>query len=67
MVIRVSHQATRQNRKGILLRCLPLDEFKIEDGRLTFKHLGAHYRFMPEPSYTVQWTTFNNLTGEERR
>ena len=44
---------------------LPLDEFKIEDGRLTFKHLGAHYGFMPEPSYTVQWTTFNNLTGEE--
>ena len=43
---------------------LPLEEFKIEDGRLKFKHLGAHYGFTPEPSYTVQWTTFNNLTGE---
>ncbi|HYI97277.1 MAG TPA: hypothetical protein VEX68_27305, partial [Bryobacteraceae bacterium] len=43
---------------------LPLDDFKMDDGQLTFKHLGAHYGFMPEPSYTVQWTTFDNLTGE---
>ena len=51
--------------KAFFSDVLPLDEFKIEDGRLTFKHLGAHYGFVPEPSYTIQWTTFNNSHGRK--
>jgi hypothetical protein len=50
--------------KAFFADVLPLDDFRIEDGRLKFKHLGAHYGFVPEPAYTAQWTTFNNFTGE---
>jgi hypothetical protein len=42
---------------------LPLDEFAVRQGRLEFSDLEANY-FGSEQSYSVQWFTFDNITGE---
>lgn len=44
---------------------LPLDEFRIEDGRLAFDDLGARYGFNAPRPYTFTWSQFNNHSGEK--
>jgi hypothetical protein len=43
---------------------LALDNFRLENGRLVFDDLAAKYRVRPAGTYTVQWSAFNNATGE---
>jgi hypothetical protein len=43
---------------------LALDRFRLENGRLVFDDLAAVYGVRPAGTYTVQWSAFNNATGE---
>lgn len=39
---------------------LPIDNFKVEGGRLAFENLAVKHGFAEQPAYKVQWSTFNN-------
>jgi len=43
---------------------LPLDNFRIEDGRLAFDDLAADYGFRAGGDYSVEWSQFRNPTEE---
>ena len=42
---------------------LPLDDFALSDGKLTFDNLAARYGFREGPVYSVQWFEYDNRTG----
>jgi hypothetical protein len=44
-------------------KVLPLENFRLEDGELTFDDLGARYGFLVRQPYRLQWSTFNNESG----
>ena len=46
-------------------RVLPLDRFRVEDGRLAFDDLSAQYGVAAARSYNVEWSVFDN-TRQER-
>jgi len=39
---------------------LPLDNFKVEGGRLAFENLAVKHGFAQPPAYKVQWSVFDN-------
>jgi hypothetical protein len=39
---------------------LPLDNFRVEEGRLRFDDLGVKYGLTPSGNYSVQWFVFDN-------
>ncbi len=41
-------------------RVLPLDNFTVRDGRLTFEHLGERYGFFDAPKIRISWSRFDN-------
>jgi hypothetical protein len=41
-------------------KVLPLDRFRVVDGRLAFEDLAAKYHFAAGEEYSVQWSHFNN-------
>ena len=43
---------------------LALDNFRLENGRLVFDDLAAMYGVRAAGAYTVQWSAFNNASGE---
>jgi hypothetical protein len=45
-------------------RALPLDRFRIADGRLAFDDLGAALPLPAGQSYDVRWSAFDNETGQ---
>ena len=45
---------------------LPLDNFAVRDGRLTFEDLAVTYGFREPRAYTVSWSEFDNETGARR-
>jgi hypothetical protein len=56
----------RRNRIGraAFRAVLPLDHFEVRDGVLAFEDLAAKYGFQPARQYAVQWSVFDNRTGE---
>lgn len=46
--------------RAYLSRVLPLDQFVVANGRITFKNLSAQHGFEQQPSYSITWTAFNN-------
>jgi hypothetical protein len=44
---------------------LPLDNFEVRKGRLTFEDLAVKYHFESPRRYTVQWSAFDNLSGRK--
>ena len=42
---------------------LPLDNFRVESGRLAFDDLAVKYRFHAPRPYSIAWFTFDNETG----
>jgi hypothetical protein len=55
----------RRNKIGraYFSHVLPLDRFAIRDGNLEFEDLATRH-FGTEESYSVEWFTFDNKTGE---
>jgi hypothetical protein len=55
----------RRNRIGrtYLGRVLPLDRFRVENGRLAFDDLEARYGLMSPRAFTVEWFSLDNQTG----
>jgi hypothetical protein len=49
--------------RTLLEKLLPVDGFRIENGRLRFDDLGALYGFRPPLAYQVQWNRFENGRG----
>jgi len=47
-----------------LSRGLALDNFRIENGRLAFDDLAEKYKVGPARPYSVQWSVFDNSSGE---
>jgi hypothetical protein len=45
---------------------LPLDNFAVSSGRLSFEDLAVKYGFVGPRTYTVSWSEFDNRTGEKR-
>jgi hypothetical protein len=44
-------------------KVLPLDDFRIENGKLEFIDLAEKYRFRPATTYSTRWFLFDNSTG----
>jgi hypothetical protein len=42
---------------------LPLDNFALSGGKLTFEDLAVRYGFREPPLYSVQWFEYDNRTG----
>jgi hypothetical protein len=51
--------------KAFLTKVLPLDRFRIENGRLVFVDLAARHGLAPARGYSVRWFAFDN--GSEAR
>ena len=53
----------RRNRVGRVYfqRVLPLEDFKVEDGRLSWTHLGEKYGFFDQPELEIAWSRFDNM------
>lgn len=45
---------------------LPLDDFRVENGRLTFDDLAVKYGFHTPRPYTIAWSEFDNQTGRKQ-
>jgi hypothetical protein len=56
----------RRNKIGraFFSQVLPLDRFEVRNGRLTFEDLAA-MPFGAQASYSVQWYTFDNVSGRK--
>ena len=56
------HLITRRDRIGetYFAKVLPLDNFLIEDGRITFEDLQIKYGLVDKRDYKVQWSRFDN-------
>jgi hypothetical protein len=52
--------------KAWLSRGLALDNFRIEQGRLVFDDLAEKYNVGPKRAYKVEWSAFENSTGDKR-
>jgi len=52
--------------KAWLSRGLPLDNFRVEQGQLAFDDLAEKYKVTPKRSYKVEWSVFDNSTGDRR-
>jgi len=50
--------------KTYLPRLVPLDQFKIADGKLAYVDLAAEYNLPAPASYQVRWANFDNASGE---
>ena len=52
----------RRNKIGrtYFARVLPLDRFRISDGRLEFEDLGVAYGFVPSRRVSIRWSRFDN-------
>src|SRR5205085_1933304 len=52
----------RQRKIGLawFSKVLPLDNFRVEQGRLVWDDLGAQYGFFPGRQYTIAWSDFDN-------
>ena len=52
----------RRNKIGraYFEKVLPLDRFRIEEGRLAFDDLATKYRFAANHGYVVSWSRYNN-------
>jgi hypothetical protein len=55
----------RRNRIGrtYFEKVLPLDRFRVENGRLDFEDLKAQYGFAPPREYAVRWLELENESG----
>ena len=56
----------RRNRIGraYLGRVLPLDNFRVEDGRLVFDDLEARHGLTAARTFTLEWFSLDNGTGQ---
>ena len=50
--------------KTYFSKVLPIDQFRIQDGKLTFADLGVYYGFFPRVDYAVTWTKFDNFSQQ---
>jgi hypothetical protein len=50
--------------RAFFTQVLPLDRFRIQEGRLTYEDLAVKHGLSPTCDYKVQWLRFNNETGE---
>jgi hypothetical protein len=50
--------------KAWLSRGLALDNFRVEQGRLAFDDLAVRYGVNSERSYKVEWSSFDNSSGD---
>jgi hypothetical protein len=59
----------RRDRIGraFFSKLLPLDNFRVSDGRIAFDDLGVHYGFVQPRSYQIQWSRFDNRGGRKER
>jgi hypothetical protein len=48
--------------RAFFAQVLPLDRFKIQDGRLVFEDLAVEHKFISSRNYKVQWSSFDNDT-----
>lgn len=46
--------------KDFFAQVLPLDRFAVKDGRLTFDNLAVVHKLSGEPTYTFEWSVFDN-------
>jgi hypothetical protein len=53
--------------KAYFSASLPLDRFRVEQGRLAFDDLGVSSGFTPPRNYTVLWSSFDNNTEKHSR
>lgn len=55
----------RQRKVGqeYFTQVLPLDEFRVEGGRLAYEDLAVRYGLGQRRNYTVTWSRFDNNTG----
>jgi hypothetical protein len=51
--------------RAFLTKVLPLDRFAVQDGRLVFEDLAAKHGIAPAAQYSVQWSRFDNQTGNK--
>lgn len=59
-LVRVLMERQRKIGQTWFGKVLPLDNFRVENGRLVFDDLGAVYKYWADRSYTVNWSTFDN-------
>ena len=45
-------------------KVLPLDHFRVENGRLEFQDLGMRYNFNPKRDHQIAWARFDNETEQ---
>ncbi|MDZ4799240.1 MAG: hypothetical protein SGI92_13840 [Bryobacteraceae bacterium] len=64
-LVRVLMERQRKIGQTWFSKVLPLDNIRVENGRLAFDDLGAVYKYWADRSYTVAWSDFDNET--ERR
>jgi hypothetical protein len=52
--------------RAFFSRVLPLDNFRIQEGRLEFDDISMKYKFSEPREYTVQWSVLDNESGASR-
>jgi hypothetical protein len=62
-VVRCLVERRRKIGRAFFAKVLPLDRFKVRNGRLNFEDLSASH-FGIERAYSVRWATFDNKTSE---
>jgi hypothetical protein len=57
----------RRDRIGraYFAKVLPLDRFRVADGRLQFEDLAVAHGFTPPRPYTIEWRGFDNAANRE--
>ncbi|MEX2262305.1 MAG: hypothetical protein WD696_10155 [Bryobacteraceae bacterium] len=51
--------------RAFFSKVLPLDRFRVEDGRLAFDDLEVQHGFRESRTHTVQWSRYDNGSGEK--
>jgi hypothetical protein len=64
-LVRILMERQRKIGQTWFSKVLPLDNFRIENGRLAFDDLGAVYKYWADRSYTVTWSVFDNDTEKK--
>ncbi len=64
-LVRVLLERQRKIGQTWFSKVVPLDNFRIENGRLAFDDLGAQYKYWADRSYTVTWSEFDNETEKK--
>jgi hypothetical protein len=65
-LVRILVERQQKIGRTYLTQLLPLEEFRVTDGKLAFEDLAVKYGFAQPRSYTISWSNFDNEAERER-